>query len=32
MKFHHHIPNGSEVVAYKQDYAKGRQFKFKTKG
>ena len=27
MKFRHHIPYGSEVVAYKQHFAKDRQFK-----
>ena len=26
MKFRHHIPYGSEVVAYKQHYAKDIQF------
>ena len=26
MKFRHHIPYGSEVVAYKQHFAKDRQF------
>ena len=26
MKFHHHIPYGSEVVAYKQNFAKDMQF------
>ena len=26
MKFRYHIPSGSEVVAYKQHFAKGGQF------
>ena len=26
MKFRHHIPYGSDVVAYKQHFAKDRQF------
>ena len=29
VKFRHHIPYGSEVVAYKQHFAKDRQFNSK---
>ena len=32
MKFRHHIPYDSKVVAYIQNFAKDRQFKLKIKG
>ena len=31
MKFHHHIPYGSEIVAYKQRFAKGKTIQHTVK-